>query len=295
MEIIVFIVIIVVGYKVYELFESLYYKLPHKKEQQRIRNEKYKDDLLGKNKLNEYHYHQDYDLITKYEKGIGKCWSNFPSVWIGDEVKMLWYFDKNIYKKHFHTDYKVIGFDEYKIIKSDELVIERRVVRKNYDTTEVLEIGDTIYFELVKRKNDGVVKETLSLTDLSFNYSTKFNQNSGLSKENLKIITFKNQDHSIISYYPHIMLLEQMIKNIIVLKRIVGVRTKCISKWRFYTHLELCRNIPIDIEKKDIYLKLMKLDKYILSFQQREINPITKSQYFSEIQNSILKRNSTPS
>ena len=289
MEILIFIVLIVVGYFIYELFESLYYKLPHKKEQYRIRIQKDIDDLLGKNKLDEYHYHQDYDLITRYEKGVGKCWSNYPSVWIGDEVKMLWYFDKNIYKNHFHTDYKIIGFDEYKIIKSDKLIIERRVVRKNHDTTKVLEIGDTIYLELITTKYKSVIKETLSLTDLSFNYSTKLNYNSELSKEDLRIITFRNQDHSI-SYYPHIVLLEQMIKNVIVLKRIGGVGTKYISKWRFYTHLELCRQIPIDIEKKDIYLKLMKLDKYKLSFQQREMNPVTKSQYFSEIQNSILEK-----
>lgn len=294
----ILILVLIVGYLIYDFFVSLYYKLPHIKKQQRIRiqkilnlrNQKNIDYLLGKNKLDEYHYHQDYDLITRYEKGVEKCWSNYPSVWIGDEVELLWYYDTKNFKKNLvHSEYKVIGFDEYKIIESDELVIERRKVRKNYDTTKLLEIGDTIYLELVTSNNMGVVKRTLSILDLSFDYSNKLKHTGELSKEDLKIITFKDQNH-LQSDYPHIILLKQMIKNIIVLKSIKSVDEKYISKWRFYTHLSLCRHIPIDIEKKDIYSTVMKLDKYILSFNQREMNLITKSQYFSEINNSILER-----
>jgi len=291
MEILVFIVLIIVSYKIYGLFESLYNKLPHRKIQQQILleeyRENYKNKLLGKYKLNEYHYDQDCDLITNYEKPKEKCWSNSPSVWIGDEVLLLWYFGDNK-KPYVWSFYEVLGFDEYKVIKSDELVIERRRVRKNHDTTKVLEIGDTIYRE--SANNKGVWKHTYKLSDLSFNSSTQVKHTGNLTKEDLKIITFGNQEQ-----IPHIILLQTMIKNIIVLRSKRGVHTKYLSKWRFYTHLRSCRGFSIDNEKKDNPSTKFELDDYILSFHHREMNPVTKSQYFSEIQNSILKRNPTVS
>ena len=44
-----------------------------------LRNQKNIDYLLGKNKLDEYHYHQDYDLITRYEKGVEKYMTSCAS------------------------------------------------------------------------------------------------------------------------------------------------------------------------------------------------------------------------
>ncbi len=233
---------------------------------------------------------QDYDLITKpnYDGVEKEYWSNQPSVWIGDEVIFGWYFnDDNRDNKFVSSKYEVIGFEEYKVIISDELVIEKRRVRKDSDTTIILELGDTIYLETYQNEK-GVFKETYQLTDLSFNYSTKEHHTDKLSKEDLKTIPLINQ-LKVTFHCPHIMLLQYMIKNIIVLKPSKRVEKKYFSKWRFYTHLILCSGISVDNKNRFILPTPGNLDKYILSFQQRETNPITRSQYFAEINNSIQK------
>jgi hypothetical protein len=268
------------------LWKSISNHLDHLGYQRSLKRKR--EELLGSNKSDEYHWHRDGDLVDvppDLEKKIfsgykpswkssprllNKVWSDAPSVWLGDNVVLVWgtdipipYSSKLRFLKRdwYVKKYRVDQFVEYEITDNDSIEISLREITTDADLTRKLKEGDNVYFpETIK--NDVTILKSYKYWGIDPAPDIDGDPSVLLSRE----INPRIQKFPIQKFPMKLNVFKQgMTKKLIILKRLsktymkVNKDTIKLSESIFYYHLVECRGITLkdcpDIIKKNINKK----------------------------------------
>jgi len=234
--------VFIVLYIFYKLVQNIP-KTEKQKLKEEIRSKKRRDDyLLGISRQNEYHYHNDCELVTRYNNSWEYlAFSGSPSVFIGDKISLVWYSDRLLGGKtkrnYFYKDYQVHAFEEFTFDENNEYQIIHRIISKDTDYLGLINKNDYIYIE-EKFRDGKIIMSRMELGDI-----VRFDEDPQ------KHYTLKYESNNIM-YVPLDTLQYLLVKEVVELKKLFQSGNKPrhikLSKRKLFFNMVRCRDIPID-------------------------------------------------
>ena len=218
-------------------------KTQKQKLKEEIRSKKRRNEyFLGLNRPNEYHYHNDCELITKYNYNYKYlAFTGPPSVLIGDKISLLWYTDRllggEIKRNYFEKDYQIISFEEFTFDKNNELQINHRIFSKDTEYIGLISKNDFIYIEEIFRDGKTIMSR-MEVGDIV-----------RLENNPQYYYTLKYKSGSVM-YVPIASLRKLVVKEVVELKKLFPSDNKPnhikLSRRKLFFNMVRCRDIPRD-------------------------------------------------